>query len=419
MHATLSPAWAASDASPGMVTCRKSRPRGATARTMAGALVLACTLQGTAAALAQPDAGSFASSAPASDPVLERALGVEVERYREADRVAPPASCQILFVGSSSIVKWKPTLVADLAPLPVLDRGFGGSHIEYVNRWFDELVTPYRPRAIVFYAGENDIDAGKSVERVIADFDAFMYLKSRALGDTPVYFISLKPSKLRFAEFARQSQVNAAIRARARERSDLHYIDVVAPMLENGKPKDIYESDGLHMTAKGYAIWTRLVRAALLPSAEAEARRCRAGVGTAHANAWPYDEKADAPADVQRALTAASADHRDVLLVFGANWCADCRALDKAMRGSSQRLIAGEFHVVKIDVGNFDKNLDLARRYGNPIVKGIPAVVVLSADSHVIYSTKGGELADARRMGEQGIYDFLSQKVVSAQGASR
>lgn len=144
-----------------------------------------------------------------------------------------------------------------------------------------------------------------------------------------------------------------------------------------------------------------------------------AAFGVGHATDWPYDEKADAPTDVQRALAAATADHRDVLLVFGANWCGDCRALDKAMHGSSQQLIAGKFHVVKVDVGNFDKNLDLAKRYGNPIGKGIPAVVVLSADNRVIYSTKGGELADARKMGDQGIYDFLSQKVASASLASK
>jgi thioredoxin 1 len=144
-----------------------------------------------------------------------------------------------------------------------------------------------------------------------------------------------------------------------------------------------------------------------------------APLGAAHAAEWPYDENADAPADVQRALAAATADHRDVLLIFGANWCGDCRALDKAMHGSSQRLIAGKFHVVKIDVGNFDKNLDLAKRYGNPIGKGIPAVVVLSGGDRVIYSSKGGELADARKMGDQGIYDFLSQKVASASLASK
>ena len=75
--------------------------------------------------------------------------------------------------------------------------------------------------------------------------------------------------------------------------------------------------------------------------------------------------------------------------------------------------------MVKIDVGNFDKNLSLAEHYGNPIKMGIPAVVELGADDQVIYSTKGGELADARKMGEQGIYDFLSAKLaVTPSGAS-
>jgi len=95
------------------------------------------------------------------------------------------------------------------------------------------------------------------------------------LGETPVYFISIKPSKLRFAEFPLQSQVNDAIRVRVNERSDLHYIDIVRPMLANGEPKDIFEPDNLHMTRAGYLIWTRAVRAALLPNAAAEARRCR------------------------------------------------------------------------------------------------------------------------------------------------
>jgi thioredoxin 1 len=142
-------------------------------------------------------------------------------------------------------------------------------------------------------------------------------------------------------------------------------------------------------------------------------------LSSAGATELPYDEKADAATDVQHALTMAQSDHKQILLVFGANWCGDCRALDKAMHGSSQSLITGKFDVVKIDVGNFDKNLDLAARYGNPIDKGIPSVVVLGRDNHIIYATKGGELANARKMGDQGIYDFLSQKVAAASGPAK
>jgi len=128
----------------------------------------------------------------------------------------------------------------------------------------------------------------------------------------------------------------------------------------------------------------------------------------------PYDEGADATAELQRALAAARVDRNDVLLVFGANWCPDCRELDKALNGSSHALIAGHFQVVKVDVGRFDKNLELANQYGNPIKMGIPAVVVLSADNRIVYSSKGGELANARKMGDTGIYDFLSSHVAVA-----
>lgn len=212
-----------------------------------------------------------------TDPTLERSLAAEVDKFVEADKASPPGACQVLFVGSSSIVKWKETLASDMAPLPVINRGFGGSHVEYVNRWFDQIVAPYRPRAIVFYAGENDIDAGKSVDRVVSDFDEFMGRKTKALGDTPVYFISLKPSKLRFAQFPLQTLVNNAIRERAAKRSDLHYVDVVSAMLdETGKPKGLFVGDGLHMNAAGYKIWTRIVRAEVLPHADAEEKSCHA-----------------------------------------------------------------------------------------------------------------------------------------------
>jgi thioredoxin 1 len=128
----------------------------------------------------------------------------------------------------------------------------------------------------------------------------------------------------------------------------------------------------------------------------------------------PYEETANATADLQSALVAARADHNDVLLVFGANWCSDCRELDKALNGSRHALISGRFQVVKVDVGRFDKNLALANEFGNPIRMGIPAVVVLTADNRIVYSSKGGELANARKMGDTGIYDFLSSHVAAA-----
>lgn len=133
-------------------------------------------------------------------------------------------------------------------------------------------------------------------------------------------------------------------------------------------------------------------------------------VGTA-ASAPPYDESMNPHVALSQALQAAQQQHKDVLVVFGANWCPDCRELDAAMHGSSATLINARFVVVKVDVGNFNKNLDIVGEYGNPIRMGIPAAVVLDAANTVLYATKAGELANARRMGEHGIYDFFSKRL--------
>jgi thiol:disulfide interchange protein len=124
----------------------------------------------------------------------------------------------------------------------------------------------------------------------------------------------------------------------------------------------------------------------------------------------PYDEQADAQAQVKQALAAGRRAHKPTLLVFGANWCGDCRALDAALHTEKNAaLVARHFEVVKIDVGNFDRNLALDTAYGHPIQKGIPAAVVVSPEGKVVYATKAGELANARRMSDAGIYDFFSR----------
>jgi len=122
----------------------------------------------------------------------------------------------------------------------------------------------------------------------------------------------------------------------------------------------------------------------------------------------PYDERADAQQQVRDALAEARRSGRPVLVVFGANWCPDCRALDRAMHTpGNQPLFERSFEVVKVDVGRFDRNLAIAEVYGNPIGKGIPAAVVLSPSNEVLYATRAGELANAREMSETGVYDFF------------
>ncbi len=127
--------------------------------------------------------------------------------------------------------------------------------------------------------------------------------------------------------------------------------------------------------------------------------------------AWRgYDEAADAHADVERARAQAAASGRTVLIVFGANWCGDCRVLDLTMKQARLgSLIEAKFVVVKVDVGRFDRNLEIARRYGVPLKKGIPTVAVLAADGSASFVTAAGELASARSMGEDALVRFFDR----------
>ena len=103
-------------------------------------------------------------------------------------------------------------------------------------------------------------------------------------------------------------------------------------------------------------------------------------------------------------------------MVFGANWCTDCKVLDMSFKdGRTAALIEQGFMLVKVDVGRFDRNLDVAEAYGVPLKKGIPALVILGADGKAAYATRAGELAEARKMGDQGIHDFFVQAAARAK----
>jgi protein disulfide-isomerase len=129
-----------------------------------------------------------------------------------------------------------------------------------------------------------------------------------------------------------------------------------------------------------------------------------------------YDEAADARADIQAALAAARPGNQPVLVVFGANWCGDCKVLDMAFKsGRSALLIEQHYKVVKVNVGRFDKNVEIAEAYGVPLKSGIPAVAVLSDRGQVLYATRAGELADARKMGDDGIYGFFAKVTAPAK----
>ncbi len=128
------------------------------------------------------------------------------------------------------------------------------------------------------------------------------------------------------------------------------------------------------------------------------------------ADTMPYDEAANARADIAAALKQAKQQKKHVLLVFGANWCKDCRELARKMgEGSLAQHVSRQYVVTKVDIGNWDRNQDVAADYGNPSKKGIPAVAVLDAKGKLRHATSAGELASARDMGDAELMAVFAQ----------
>jgi len=122
----------------------------------------------------------------------------------------------------------------------------------------------------------------------------------------------------------------------------------------------------------------------------------------------PYDEKANAEQDIAAGLALAKADHKYVLLDFGGNWCPDCIVLAKFYETEPLKsLVEKNYHIVTVDIGQFDKNLSISARYGDPIKNGVPAVVVLDPSGKMIGSTGNGALESARDMTVQQVFDIL------------
>lgn len=186
-----------------------------------------------------------------------------ISRFEQWDRQNAFPERGVLFVGSSSIVRW--ATAEDFPGLPVINRGFGGSHISDVNHYIEQTVLKYDPEIIVFYAGNNDIGAGKSPAQVFADYRRFVSTVLARDADTQIIFISMHPSILRWARWPQMVEGNELIRAYSEDNPRLHYADISAAMLgSDGQPMPhLLVEDGLHLTPAGYDVWTPIVAQAI------------------------------------------------------------------------------------------------------------------------------------------------------------
>lgn len=196
-----------------------------------------------------------AQSSP-TDPQWEK----EISKLEEKFRSHPEKAGGILFVGSSSIRLWK--LDDSFPEVVTVNHGFGGSQLSDVIHYFDRIVVPVRPRAIVLYAGDNDIAKGKSPETVVSDFRRFHQKSLEAFPQTPVYFISIKPSLKRWNLKEPMQTANRQVAAFCETTKTARYIDIWPGMLLKDDTPDprLFAEDGLHLNATGYAGWTKVLR---------------------------------------------------------------------------------------------------------------------------------------------------------------
>jgi len=191
----------------------------------------------------------------------------QISAFEQADRLNPPNAGVIVFTGSSSIRFWS-TLADDMKPLDVINRGFGGSQIAQVNQYVSRIVLPYRPRAVVLYAGDNDLAIPwlKTPQQVLGDFKEFVDVIHANLPETWIYFVSIKPSLRRWASWQKIKRTNELIEQYSRTQPRVQFIDVDSAMLDpQGKPRaELFRKDGLHMNAQGYTLWTSIIKPVLV-----------------------------------------------------------------------------------------------------------------------------------------------------------
>jgi hypothetical protein len=185
----------------------------------------------------------------------------DINKFKDQDLINFPEDVEVLFTGSSSIRFWN-SLEEDMRPLKVLNRGFGGAHIVHVNYHFEDVVSRYNPQAIVFFCGTNDITALKTAKETVEDFKIFQNKVRTNLPNVPIFVIGIKPTPAREYIEEEELEYNKLIADLAAEDELLSFIDIWDAMLseEGERIPELFVEDGLHINAKGYEIWTKLVR---------------------------------------------------------------------------------------------------------------------------------------------------------------
>ncbi len=192
----------------------------------------------------------------------------EIDVFIKNDSIQMPATNSILFVGSSSFNYWKD--ISNYFPgYAIINRGFGGSSLTDIIHFNQETILKYKPKQIYIYCGENDIAASDTITPQIV-FERFKTLHSiirNYLGkNISVMYVSIKPSVARWNMEDKFVAANSLIRNFINKQKQTQFLDVHSAMLDtNGEVyEDIFIADKLHMNAKGYAIWQKIIAPTLV-----------------------------------------------------------------------------------------------------------------------------------------------------------
>lgn len=199
---------------------------------------------------------------PVSPQAQPMPFDAEIRAFERQDSVSPPPANPIVFVGSSSIRFWS-SLAQDFPGKPMLNRGFGGSELSDVIRYSDQIITKYRPKQVVLYAGENDIATGKKTGKQTYERFVTLYRYIRfKLPNTPFVFIAIKPSPSRWQYMSDMNEANRLIQEFLSKEANTEFVDIRPAMLgPNGQPiPALFRSDSLHMLPAGYERWTNALR---------------------------------------------------------------------------------------------------------------------------------------------------------------
>jgi lysophospholipase L1-like esterase len=197
-------------------------------------------------------------ASPKSDPLR---FVKDFEKFAELDKANPPAAKNLtLFTGSSTIRRWT-TLPKDFPEIPVLNRGFGGSQLNQVLHHFDDLFPRYKPVRIVLYCGENDLWDGKTIEQALTEFTTLVTRIRKILPNTPLIYLSCKPSPKRMSKWKTYQELNGKIRTLCEKDQLLTFVDLSTILLgPDGKPAPgIWDKDDLHVNQAGYDRLTKLL----------------------------------------------------------------------------------------------------------------------------------------------------------------